>query len=149
MNKNGVGCWNTEKQFNEENTPVVFSDCNILEFPNDIKVTGGSRCNRLEGPPMYNVAIVCIRFEEPKMWVPNLFTFISQVDQEGNLWILSDRQSRFLYDAIDLDQVNFRVLTAPVASFIQGTPCEKQSALVKAFSFMKRPKSAKSCTKIK
>ncbi|KAM3959247.1 dopaminechrome tautomerase-like [Aphomia sociella] len=99
--KNGVGCWNTDKPFNVENNPVIISDCNLLEFPNDIKV-----------------------------------------DQAGNLWILSDRQSRFLYEAMDFNQVNFRILTAPVSAVVHGTPCEKTTtAFGKAFSFVKRGKS--------
>ncbi|XP_022814209.1 L-dopachrome tautomerase yellow-f2-like isoform X2 [Spodoptera litura] len=84
--KNGLGCWNLNKQFNDANTPLILSDCNLMEFPNDVKA-----------------------------------------DREGNLWILSDRQSRFLYEAMDFDQVNFRVLTAPTATLIQGTACEKRS----------------------
>lgn len=54
-----------------------------------------------------------------------------QADREGNLWILSDRQSRFLYEAMDFDQVNFRVLTAPTSTLIQGTACEKRSIFSK------------------
>ncbi|CAH0713103.1 unnamed protein product, partial [Brenthis ino] len=65
-----------------------------------------------------------------------------KVDQEGNLWILSNRQSRFLYESMDFDQINFRILTAPVDTVIQGTPCEKLSTMKKAFSFIKRPKSS-------
>ncbi|CAH0696071.1 unnamed protein product [Spodoptera exigua] len=84
--KNGLGCWNLDKKFSEVNTPLILSDCNLMEFPNDVKA-----------------------------------------DREGNLWILSDRQSRFLYEAMDFDQVNFRVLTAPTSTLIQGTACEKKS----------------------
>ncbi|CAH0590032.1 unnamed protein product [Chrysodeixis includens] len=84
--KNGLGCWNIDKPFNEENTPLILSDCNLMEFPNDVKA-----------------------------------------DREGNLWILSDRQSRFLYEAMDFEQVNFRVLTSPTSTLIQGTSCEKKS----------------------
>ncbi|XP_059059630.1 protein yellow-like [Achroia grisella] len=95
--KNGVGCWNTDKPFSAENNPLIISDCNLLEFPNDIKV-----------------------------------------DQEGNIWILSDRQSRFLYDSMDFNQTNFRILTAPVSTVVQGTACEKTTAFGKAMSFVKR-----------
>ncbi|XP_035435689.1 L-dopachrome tautomerase yellow-f2 isoform X2 [Spodoptera frugiperda] len=88
--KNGLGCWNLNKEFNDINTPLILSDCNLMEFPNDVKA-----------------------------------------DREGNLWILSDRQSRFLYEAMDFDQVNFRVLTAPTSTLIQGTACEKRSIFSK------------------
>ncbi|XP_049700777.2 L-dopachrome tautomerase yellow-f2 [Helicoverpa armigera] len=84
--KNGLGCWNLDKPFSRENTPLILSDCNLMEFPNDVKA-----------------------------------------DKDGNLWILSDRQSRFLYEAMDFGQVNFRVLTAPTSTLIQGTPCDRRS----------------------
>ncbi|XP_048484861.1 protein yellow [Plutella xylostella] len=37
VNRNGVGCWNTEKPFTTENNALVFSDPKF-EFPNDLKV---------------------------------------------------------------------------------------------------------------
>ncbi|CAF4787906.1 unnamed protein product [Pieris macdunnoughi] len=100
LNRNGISCWNTEKPLNEDNVPLILSDCTVLEFPNDLKV-----------------------------------------DQEGTLWILSNRQSRFLYDSMDNNEVNFRVLSAPTSKLIQGTACEKMSTMDRAFSLMKRPKS--------
>ncbi|XP_075981681.1 dopaminechrome tautomerase-like [Anticarsia gemmatalis] len=81
--KNGLGCWNIDKSFTKANTPVILSDCNLMEFPNDVKV-----------------------------------------DHEGNVWILSDRQSRFLYETMDYNDVNFRVLTAPADRLTQGTTCQ-------------------------
>ncbi|XP_038211391.1 L-dopachrome tautomerase yellow-f-like [Zerene cesonia] len=63
-----------------------------------------------------------------------------KVDQESNLWVLSNRQSRFLYESIDSREVNFRILTAPTIKLIQGTPCEKMSTIDKALSLI-RPKS--------
>ncbi|CAK1553083.1 unnamed protein product [Leptosia nina] len=100
LSRNGVSCWNTEKPLDEENSPLILSDCTVLEFPNDIKV-----------------------------------------DHEGNLWILSNRQSRFLYESMDHNEVNFRILSAPTSRLIQGTACEKMSTIDRALSFVKRPKS--------
>ncbi|CAH2232402.1 protein yellow-like [Pararge aegeria] len=65
-----------------------------------------------------------------------------KVDHGGNLWILSNRQSRFIYESMDFSQVNFRILTAPVKTIIQDTPCEKLSTMGRALSFI-RPKSNK------
>ncbi|XP_063830851.1 L-dopachrome tautomerase yellow-f-like [Ostrinia nubilalis] len=100
--KNAIGCWNVDRPFIPENTLILMKDCNMLEFPNDVKV-----------------------------------------DQEGNLWILSDRQSRFLYDSMNFSQVNFRVLTAPVTSLVQGTPCERMSMLGRALSALSFKKASK------
>ncbi|XP_068620529.1 L-dopachrome tautomerase yellow-f-like [Battus philenor] len=83
LSKNGVGCWNLEREFSLENLPLLVSDCNVLEFPNDIKV-----------------------------------------DFEGNVWILSDRQSRFLYNKMDFNETNFRVLSAKASELIRGSRCQ-------------------------
>ncbi|CAB3257905.1 unnamed protein product [Arctia plantaginis] len=83
--KNGLGCWNIDKPFSIENSPVIFSDCNLMEFPNDVKV-----------------------------------------DNEGNVWMLSDRQSRFLYEGMDYEDINFRVLSAPSNLLVQDTACAKK-----------------------
>ncbi|CAH0401455.1 unnamed protein product [Chilo suppressalis] len=67
-----------------------------------------------------------------------------KVDKEGNLWILSDRQARFLHGHLDPAQVNFRVLTAPVTKLIQGTACERSSLVTRAWSALSsRRNSAK------
>ncbi|CAG5043102.1 unnamed protein product [Parnassius apollo] len=100
LSKNGVGCWNLDRKFTEENTPLLVSDCNVLEYPNDIKV-----------------------------------------DPDGNVWILSDRQSRFLYDQMNFEQTNFRVLTARASTLISGSRCH-MTPLEKAISYIKSPKSA-------
>lgn len=41
---------------------------------------------------------------------PNSFTF----DQDGNITVLVNRLNKFLYDKLDLDEVNFRLITANV-----------------------------------
>ncbi|XP_050682643.1 L-dopachrome tautomerase yellow-f2-like isoform X1 [Leptidea sinapis] len=60
-----------------------------------------------------------------------------KIDHENNLWILSNRQSRFLYDTLNHSVVNFRILKAPASTLIKGTPCEKMSPIQKAISFIK------------
>ncbi|KAK7868092.1 hypothetical protein R5R35_005542 [Gryllus longicercus] len=41
VNRNGVGCWNTNKPFSEENQGLAAHDDKALIFPNDLKVCGG------------------------------------------------------------------------------------------------------------
>ncbi|KAG6446385.1 L-dopachrome tautomerase yellow-f [Manduca sexta] len=38
VNRNGVGCWNSNKPYTPENNPLLFSDPALYEFPNDLKV---------------------------------------------------------------------------------------------------------------
>nr|XP_022906567.1 L-dopachrome tautomerase yellow-f2-like [Onthophagus taurus] len=49
-----------------------------------------------------------------------------KVDFDGNLWALSDKLPMFLYDKLDPDVVNFRVLTGSVKEAIQGTTCDEK-----------------------
>lgn len=49
-----------------------------------------------------------------------------KVDAKGNLWVLSDRLPKFMYDSLDPDDVNFRVLTASVKDAIMGTACDSK-----------------------
>lgn len=44
-----------DKEFNEINTPLILSDCNIMEFPNDVKVS--THCDYLitEGSIRYEI----------------------------------------------------------------------------------------------
>lgn len=48
-----------------------------------------------------------------------------KVDANGNLWVLSDRLPKFMYDSLDPNDVNFRILRAPVKDAIKGTACDK------------------------
>ncbi|CAB3243035.1 unnamed protein product [Arctia plantaginis] len=38
VNRNGVGCWNSNKPYTVENNPLIFSDPTLYEFPNDLKI---------------------------------------------------------------------------------------------------------------
>jgi len=49
-----------------------------------------------------------------------------KVDPMGNLWVLSDRLPKFMYEKLDPNDVNFRVLSAPVADAIKGTACDSK-----------------------
>lgn len=82
VNKDGIGCWNSQKPYTEENQGLVDSDSDALVFPNDLKV-----------------------------------------DNNGTLWVLSDRMPIFLYKQLDPKQFNYRILRAKTSEIIQGTPC--------------------------
>lgn len=49
-----------------------------------------------------------------------------KVDSKGNLWVLSDRLPQFMYKELDPEDVNFRILTAPVQDAIKGTACDSK-----------------------
>lgn len=49
-----------------------------------------------------------------------------KVDANGNLWALSDKLPIFMYSKLNPDEINFRILTAPVAEAIRGTACDSK-----------------------
>lgn len=48
-----------------------------------------------------------------------------KIDKFRNLWIMSDRMSNFLITQLDFNDVNFRVLFAPIDILIAGTVCNE------------------------
>lgn len=49
-----------------------------------------------------------------------------KVDANNNLWVLSDRLPIFMYSRLNESDVNFRILTAPVADAIRNTSCDSK-----------------------
>lgn len=47
-----------------------------------------------------------------------------KVDDESNLWVLSDRLHQYMYSSMDPTDVNFRILTATVKDAIENTACD-------------------------
>lgn len=47
-----------------------------------------------------------------------------KVDYKDNLWILSNRMPIWMYGKLDLNDVNFRVFSAPVVDAISHTACD-------------------------
>lgn len=47
-----------------------------------------------------------------------------KVDDESNLWVLSDRMHQYMYESLNRNDINFRVLTATVKDAIQNTACD-------------------------
>lgn len=58
-----------------------------------------------------------------------LFPNDVKVDNEGNVWVLSDKLPVFMYSTLDYSDVNFRIMSAKVSDAIKGTACA--SKLVK------------------
>ncbi|XP_045486960.1 L-dopachrome tautomerase yellow-f2-like isoform X1 [Pieris rapae] len=38
VNRDGVGCWNSNKPYTPDTNPLIISDPELFEFPNDLKV---------------------------------------------------------------------------------------------------------------
>ncbi|XP_058815454.1 protein yellow-like isoform X2 [Topomyia yanbarensis] len=47
-----------------------------------------------------------------------------KVDDESNLWVLSDRMHQYMYSKLDPKDTNFRILTATVKDAIENTACD-------------------------
>lgn len=47
-----------------------------------------------------------------------------KVDRNDNLWVLTDKMPEFLYSRLNPDDINYRVLMAPVEEAVRGTVCD-------------------------
>lgn len=63
-----------------------------------------------------------------------------KVDQNGTLWVLSDRLPTFMYDKLNYNDVNFRILTAPVLDAIKGTTCDSKLIIPPNLTNLFKPK---------
>lgn len=51
-----------------------------------------------------------------------------KIDPNGNIWVLSDRLPQFMYDRLDPNDYNFRILTGSLKEAVQGTACAADSS---------------------
>lgn len=49
-----------------------------------------------------------------------------KIDEEENVWVISDRMPVFLIAELDYSDVNFRIFTAPLSTLVAGTVCDVQ-----------------------
>lgn len=47
------------------------------------------------------------------------------MDQDGILWVLSDKLPRFLYKSLDPNVINYRILSISTEDAIKGTACDE------------------------
>ncbi|XP_014260013.1 protein yellow [Cimex lectularius] len=47
-----------------------------------------------------------------------------KIDRNRNLWVITDRLPAFIYRQLDPEEVNFRILMAPVDELVKGTVCD-------------------------
>ncbi|KAH8308535.1 hypothetical protein KR059_007479, partial [Drosophila kikkawai] len=47
-----------------------------------------------------------------------------KIDENKNVWVLSDRMPVFLLSDLDYADTNFRIYTAPLATLVENTVCD-------------------------
>lgn len=52
-----------------------------------------------------------------------------KIDENKNVWVLSDRMPVFLLSELDYNDINFRIYTAPLSTLIEGTVCDQRSSV--------------------
>ncbi|KAL0839721.1 hypothetical protein ABMA28_016366 [Loxostege sticticalis] len=67
-----------------------------------------------------NIAIV------DKDDVGMVFPVDIKIDDDRNVWMMSDRMPVFLEAELDYSDINFRIYTAPLDTLLQGTVCEPE-----------------------
>lgn len=53
-----------------------------------------------------------------------------KVDANDNLWVISNKLPLWMYGKLNLDEVNFRILTAYVPDAIKGTACDEKLVVI-------------------
>lgn len=56
-----------------------------------------------------------------------------KVDENRNVWVLSDRMHAFLITGLDYSEVNFRIYVAPLQRLIGGTVCDLSTQISSRF----------------
>lgn len=62
-----------------------------------------------------------------------VFTFLSkflQIDREGTMYVLSDRLPAFMYQQLDPNDYNFRILTGKVREAVSNTVCSGTTTII-------------------
>ncbi|XP_055626405.1 protein yellow [Toxorhynchites rutilus septentrionalis] len=50
-----------------------------------------------------------------------------KIDEEENVWVISDRMPVFLIAELDYSDINFRIFSAPLSTLVAGTVCDTQT----------------------
>uniref|UniRef100_A0A0A1X3L0 L-dopachrome isomerase n=1 Tax=Zeugodacus cucurbitae TaxID=28588 RepID=A0A0A1X3L0_ZEUCU len=82
IQRNGVGCWNTNKPFSAQNHGTVAQDAQRMIYPSDLTI-----------------------------------------DDEGNIWVMTNSMPIFIYATLDPNVVNFRVWKQNVYEAAKNTVC--------------------------
>lgn len=56
-----------------------------------------------------------------------------KIDENRNVWVLSDRMHAFLIAGLDYSEVNFRIYSAPLQRLIGGTVCDLSTQISSRF----------------
>lgn len=56
-----------------------------------------------------------------------------KIDENRNVWVLSDRMHAFLITGLDYSEVNFRIYAAPLQRLIGGTVCDLSTQISSRF----------------
>lgn len=81
--------------------------------------TNGVGCWNTNKPLIEGNAVIADR--DPVSFV---FPNDMKLDDEGNLWIVTDKMFHFIRNQLDYKEVNYRVLVGRVEDIIRGTACE-------------------------
>ncbi|XP_044742296.1 protein yellow-like [Chrysoperla carnea] len=56
---------------------------------------------------------------------PQTMVFANEVkiDQDNNIWMMSNRMPQFLYKQLNFDDINFRIFMSPVNDILTDSPC--------------------------
>jgi len=83
IQNNGIGCWNTNKEFCDCNHDVLQTNKDQMIYPSDLSI-----------------------------------------DNEDNIWIMTNTMPRFIYGSLNPNEYNFRIWTQNAFKAVKGSVCE-------------------------
>lgn len=107
----------TERTANSHTTSRVCSDDGIMLFNLIDQNAVGCWHTSMPYEPQYHGIV-------DRDDVGLIFPADVKIDENRDVWVLSDRMSTFLVASLDYTDINFRIYSAPLTSLIGGTVCD-------------------------
>lgn len=113
----------TERAANSHTTAKVCSDDGILLF--NLIDQNAVGCWHTSMPYTPTFHGVVDRDDEGLIFPADV-----KIDENRDVWVLSDRMSTFLLSDLDYNDVNFRIYSAPLSTLVGGTVCDLSNRVV-------------------
>lgn len=128
-----------ERSANSHTTSRVFSEDGIMLFNLVDQNAVGCWHSSMPYSPQYHGIV-------DRDDVGLVFPSDVKIDENKDVWVLSDRMPVFLLAELDYNDVNFRIYTAPLADLVAGTVCDLSAKTYGPYGYtpiVSRPTKAK------
>lgn len=116
----------TERAANSHSTSRVISDDGIMLFNLIDQNAVGCWHTTMPYTPTYHGVVD--RDDEGLIFPADV-----KIDENRNVWVLSDRMANFLISSLDYNDINFRIYSAPLQTLVSGTVCDLSTRITSRF----------------